>query len=105
MAFGENRRAELEEAEKQKYQDWLTQTIQGLQDRGDGFEADVEFMSAKKSLGNDEKSKLAHLKILQERHAWHINKLELILRAVDNDAIDLSDLACVRDTVDMYVEG
>merc|ERR1712066_631136 len=71
----------------------------GLNDQLDQFEADVELMSNKKSMGNDDKSKLAQFKTLQERHQWHINKLELILRAVDNDALDLTDLAVVRESV------
>merc|ERR1712066_788540 len=61
--------------------------------------------SNKKSLGNDDKSKPAQFQTLQERHQWHINKLELILRAVDNDALDLTDLAIVRESVELYVEG
>merc|ERR1712050_4721 len=77
----------------------------GLNDHLVQFEADMEFMSKKKSLNNDEKAKLEQLTALQERHRWHINKLELILRAVDNDALDLTDLAVVRDSVELYVEG
>merc|ERR1712187_803625 len=95
---------ELEEAEKMKNQDWLSSTIQALSDQLDLFDADVELLGNKKSLGNDDKARLAQLKQLQERHRWHIKKLEQILRAVDNDALDLGDLAVVRDSVDIYVE-
>merc|ERR1711879_19832 len=52
----------------------------------------------------DDKSRLAALKTSQERHRWHIKKLEQVLRAVDNDALDLSELAVVCETVDMYIE-
>jgi len=96
---------ELEEAEKIRYQEWLTQTIQDLNHQLDQFEADLELLGNKKSLSGDEKSRIAQLKILQERHRWHIMKLELILRAVDNDAIDMTDLAIVRESVELYVEG
>eukprot|EP00930_Biecheleria_cincta_P081313 TRINITY_DN7015_c0_g2_i1.p1 TRINITY_DN7015_c0_g2~~TRINITY_DN7015_c0_g2_i1.p1 ORF type:complete len:886 (+),score=201.87 TRINITY_DN7015_c0_g2_i1:100-2757(+) len=96
---------ELEEAEKVKYQDWLAQTIQTLKDQLDLFEADIESLEKKKSLGNDEKSRLAQLKELQERHRWHIRKLEQLLRAVDNDAVEVSDLAVVRDSIEIYVES
>mmetsp|Transcript_114850 Transcript_114850/g.366360 ORF Transcript_114850/g.366360 Transcript_114850/m.366360 type:complete len:898 (+) Transcript_114850:133-2826(+) len=96
---------ELEEAEKMKYQDWLTETIQRLNDQLDQFEADLELLGNKKSLSNDDKSRLAQLKVLQERHRWHIKKLELVLRAVDNDAIDMSDLAVVRESIELYVDN
>ncbi|CAK0820082.1 unnamed protein product, partial [Prorocentrum cordatum] len=96
---------DLDVAEKLKYQDWLSQTIQSLNDQLDQFEADIEVLNNKKSLNNENKSRLAQLKAHQERHRWHIKKLELILRALDNEALDMGDLACIRDTVDMYVEA
>lgn len=99
------RRDNEEEVEKVKYQDWLAQQIQTLQDQLDLFEADIEALEKKKSLGNDEKSRLAQLKELQERHRWHIRKLEQLLRAVDNDAVEVSDLAVVRDSIEIYVES
>merc|ERR1712187_917466 len=52
-----------------------------------------------------EKSKIGHLRASQERHSWHIKKLELILRALDNDALDMSDLAVMRDSVEYYLEA
>merc|ERR1711982_147839 len=79
-------------------------TIQSLNDQLDLFDADVELLGNKKSLGNDDKARLAQLKQLQERHRWHIKKLEQVLRAVDNDALDLSELATVREAVDLYSE-
>lgn len=96
---------ELEEAEKMKYQDWLTETIQRLNDQLDQFEADLELLGNKKSLSTEDKSRLAQLKVLQERHRWHIKKLELVLRATDNDAIDMSDLAVVRESIELYVDN
>eukprot|EP00442_Polarella_glacialis_P017057 CAMPEP_0115055730 /NCGR_PEP_ID=MMETSP0227-20121206/4807_1 /TAXON_ID=89957 /ORGANISM="Polarella glacialis, Strain CCMP 1383" /LENGTH=850 /DNA_ID=CAMNT_0002440339 /DNA_START=75 /DNA_END=2627 /DNA_ORIENTATION=- len=95
---------ELEEAEKIQYQDWLARTIQSLKDQLDMFEADLEVLGSKKSLSSDEKSRQAQLRALQERHRWHTKKLEQLLRAVDNDAVEISDLAVVRDSVDMYAE-
>merc|ERR1712187_1041478 len=71
----------------------------------DEFEADGELLGNKKSLSGDEKSKLASLKSHQERHSWHIKKLELILRALDNDAIDMTDLVLVRESVEYYLEA
>eukprot|EP00931_Biecheleriopsis_adriatica_P082832 TRINITY_DN5630_c0_g1_i1.p1 TRINITY_DN5630_c0_g1~~TRINITY_DN5630_c0_g1_i1.p1 ORF type:complete len:796 (-),score=218.01 TRINITY_DN5630_c0_g1_i1:91-2478(-) len=96
---------ELEEAERVKYQDWLHSCLQTLKEQLDQFEADIEILSGKKSLSSDDKSRLAQLKTLQERHRWHIRKLEQLLRAVDNDAVEVSDLAVVRDSLDAYLEN
>merc|ERR1712232_582714 len=98
-ALAKDDELELEDLEKRKNQDWLVTTIQTLNDQRDLFEADVESISNKKSPSADDKSRGAELKVWQERHAWHIKKLELLLRALDNDAIEISDLALVRDSV------
>jgi len=95
----------LEEEEKIKYQEWLTGTIQSLNDQLDEFEADLEMMANKKSLSSDDKARQAQLSTLSEQHRWHIKKLEQVLRGVDNDAIEISDVTLVRDSIDFYVEN
>merc|ERR1712146_467670 len=92
---------ELEEAEKVKYQEWLSQTIQDLNTQLEQHEADIELLDSKRSLNGDDKARLAQLRIFQERHHWHIGKLELLLRGVDNEAVDMGDLAVVRDSVEL----
>jgi len=96
---------ELAEAEKMKYQEWLTSTIQTLNEQLEEFEADLEILGNKKSLSSDERSRSAQLKDSQEKHQWHIKKLEQILRALDNDALDVTDLAIVRESVEVYIES
>lgn len=96
---------EIEEVEKMKSQEWLMSTIQEMNDKLDEFEADLETLENRKSLSSDDKSRVSELKTFQERFRWHIKKLELILRALDNDTIDVTDLACVRESVDMYIEN
>merc|ERR1711972_1308371 len=96
---------ELEEAEKIKYQEWLASTIQNLNDQLDQFEADLEILANKRSLSSEDKARQGQFKTLQEQHRWHIKKLEQLLRAVDNDAVDLSDVALVRDSIDFYVDN
>eukprot|EP00448_Togula_jolla_P011337 CAMPEP_0170598378 /NCGR_PEP_ID=MMETSP0224-20130122/16216_1 /TAXON_ID=285029 /ORGANISM="Togula jolla, Strain CCCM 725" /LENGTH=952 /DNA_ID=CAMNT_0010922927 /DNA_START=52 /DNA_END=2910 /DNA_ORIENTATION=+ len=104
-ALAKSDELELEEAEKRKYEEWLVSTIQALNDQKDEFEADHEIIVNKKSPSADEKSRLAALRASQERHQWHIKKLELILRALDNDAIDMTDLALVMDSVEYYLQA
>jgi len=96
---------ELEEAEKIRYQEWLVSTIQVFNDQQDELEADLEALGNKKSMSNDERGRQTQLKLWQERHRWHINKLELILRALDNNSIDMTDLAVVRESVEVYIDN
>merc|ERR1719343_954263 len=93
------------ELEKIKYQDWLTSNIQVLSDQLDELEADLEVLGNKKTLNAQDKSEQSRLKTCQERHRWHVNKLEQLLRALDNNALDMSELAVVRDFVELYVEN
>merc|ERR1711972_547515 len=76
VSLAKEEELDLEEVEKMKYQDWLSQMIQQLNDQRDEFEADVELLTNKKSLSGDEKSRLAAIKVHVERHSWHIKKLE-----------------------------
>merc|ERR1712066_611058 len=48
---------------------------------------------------------MTQLKSFQERHQWHVKKLEQILRKLDNDELDMTDLAIVRDSVEYYIEA
>jgi CCR4-NOT transcription complex subunit 3 len=68
------------------------------------FEADLEILMNKKSLSGDDKDRMAWTRTQQERHQWHTKKLELILRALDNDAVDVTDLAIVRESVEVYID-
>jgi len=79
-------------------------TIQALNDQQDEFDADLEALGNKKSLSNDEKSRQSRLRVLQERHKWHIRKLELVLRALDNDSVDLSEIAVLRESVEVFID-
>lgn len=95
---------DLEEVEKRKYQEWLVTNIQTLSEQVEEYEADLEVLQNKKSLSGDDKDRSAFLQTTKDRHCWHMKKLEMVLRALDNDALDVSDLAIVRDTVEVYID-
>lgn len=40
-----------------------------------------------------------------ERHKFHIESLEKILRAIDNDAIDLKPIPNLREDVEYYIQS
>lgn len=94
-----------EEAEKLRHQDWVSDCIHSLNTQLEQIEADLETLATKKSLSSEDKTKQASLKTLLEHHRWHVKKLEVVLRAIDNDAVDLGELACIRDSIEHYVEN
>jgi len=74
-------------------------------DQQDELEADLRALSSNKPMSNYEKGRQTQLKWWQERHRWDTNKLELILRALGNNSIDMTDVAVVRARVEAYVDN
>lgn len=84
-----------EDPEKRKYMKWLEEAISNLQNQVESFDADIEASP----------STTADLKEHRKRHKWHLGKLEQLLRAVINEAVDdMADLAFCKDGVDAYLE-
>jgi len=95
---------DLATSEKRKNQEWICTQLQVLNDQVDEFEADLEVLSAQRSkskISDEEK----RLRLLDERHRWHIKKLEQILRSVDNETIDFGDFAVIKEHVAYYIEN
>ena len=78
-----------EEVARNEVRAWINENIEAFQLLIDACDADMEAMAddssakkkKKKSKDNDEASELQAKKI---RHQWHMEKLELCLRAIDN---------------------
>jgi CCR4-NOT transcription complex subunit 3 len=49
--------------------------------------------------------RLEETKYSMERHKFHIESLERILRAIDNDAVDLKPIHNLRADVEYYIES
>ena len=69
-------------AEAREHHNWLMEQITLLNDQIDGYEADMEAR-----LANNAKADCSELKGWVEKHRWHIEKLEQLLRALANDKV------------------
>lgn len=49
-------------------------------------------------------SRAEHLLESVERHKEHLNKLERVLRSLDNDTVSVDKVTEIRDSVEYYVE-
>ncbi|GMR42118.1 hypothetical protein PMAYCL1PPCAC_12313 [Pristionchus mayeri] len=80
--------------------EWLNNTIRGLNDENDKFEATLEQLSSgengrRRGKGKEDPKKVEkekELKTLMEGVKFHIDKLELTMRLVDNESLDPKDV-------------
>ena len=99
----------LDPREKDKVEmcDFLSNCVEEIQRKIESFEAEQETLHVqlKKSKKDTGKSgRLADVEHLSERHKWHLNKLELLLRSVENGTVNVNDMAPVKDSIKYYVE-
>ena len=88
--------AKLDPAEKERAEtsDWLNQCIDTLNVQVDQFEAEIESLgsSSKKKKSRDNADQIEEYSNLLERHRFHVQKLEALLRMLDNDTVDIGQV-------------
>ncbi|CAG5127807.1 unnamed protein product [Candidula unifasciata] len=90
--------------EKADTTQWLSNVIDSLQLQLDQFESELESRAGtNKKKGKDPKCE--ELKTQQERHKFHIETLEKIMRQVDNDKLSVDKIRELRDDIEYYVES
>lgn len=103
---------QLEGRDKDKYEcrEWLNESVDRLNEQIEQFEAEQEELTAnatpaKKGRGKTpEQEKLERVEESMRRHRDHIGRLEQIMRALDNEAIELEDVQEIRELVEDYME-
>ncbi|CAF0867299.1 unnamed protein product [Rotaria sordida] len=106
--LGAGQKLDPQEKEKEECNQWITEAIQELKIQVDKFESDIETLSAslkKKKSDKDKQERLEETKHSIERHKFHIESLEKILRAINNDALDLKTIHNLRADIEYYVES
>lgn len=86
--------------------DWIEQCLESLQTQKDSIEAELEVIRSKQkknSKGPTERE--VELDNLRERHNYHVSRLELTLRLLDNDNLSVEDINNVKDDVNYYIES
>ncbi|KAL2868627.1 Not1 N-terminal domain, CCR4-Not complex component-domain-containing protein [Aspergillus lucknowensis] len=100
-------RLDPKEKEKVETCDFLSNMVDELQQKIEAMEAEEEslHMSMKKGKKDVTKTnRLADLSHLTERHKWHVNKLELLLRSLQNGNIETSQVLDLKESIKYYVE-
>ncbi|WWC64200.1 uncharacterized protein I303_106808 [Kwoniella dejecticola CBS 10117] len=98
--------SKLDPAEKARRDmiDWVGNTIDELSRQIELTEAEAESLQVtkKKKSGND---RLSELEELNERRSWHISKLELVNRMLENNSLPVEDVENVQEDIKYFVEA
>ncbi|KAK2964741.1 putative CCR4-NOT transcription complex subunit 3 [Blattamonas nauphoetae] len=87
-----------EEQVKNETREWIRQSIRQLEEQIESLEAKVlSSQSGKKKNTKDFQKKIA-------RHQFHVENLEKILRALDNDTIEIDDIKEIQDGIAYYID-
>lgn len=93
--------------EKEEMQHWLSTSIDELSIQTDSFESEIEQLlsKGKKKLDKDKQERMDELKSRLERHKFHIQKLEALLRMLVNESVEVKQIKPIKDNVDYYIES
>ncbi|XP_066250250.1 CCR4-NOT transcription complex subunit 3 [Euwallacea similis] len=93
--------------EKEEMQHWLSTSIDELSIQTDSFESEIEQLlsKGKKKLDKDKQERMDELKSRLERHRFHIQKLEALLRMLVNESVEVKQIKPIKDNVDYYIES
>lgn len=97
--------SKLDPSEKAKRDmiDWVTTMTEELSRQIEATEAELEGIStAKKKKGSGERT--AELEELNERRTWHIGRLEIVQRMLENGQLQSEQVESIQEDVKYFVE-
>ncbi|PKX98115.1 CNOT2/3/5 family protein [Aspergillus novofumigatus IBT 16806] len=100
-------RLDPKEKEKLEACDFLSNCVDELQLKIEAMEAEEETLHVQMKKGKKDitrTNRLSDLSRILERHKWHVNKLELLLRALQNGAVETSQVVDLKESIKYYVD-
>ena len=94
--------------EKEDLCNWMTNSIESLNIQIDQFESEIESLSVhlrKKKNDKDKQERVDKLKSSVDKHKYHINQLETLMRMLDNSTVDVHQVKGIKDDVEYYIES
>lgn len=106
---GLNAATKLDPKEQQKLEmcQWIQTMVEELSRQVEQSEAEVEQIQSvrQKKKDSEREQRLEELEHLNERRSWHINRLELILRLLENGNLQTDAVTNVKDDIAYFVES
>lgn len=97
------------EKEKAETSAWLTAQVDELSRQIEQSEAEVELLQAggtkKRGKGGNLSTRLEELATLNERRKWHIGRLEIVLRLLENNSLDSERVVELKEHISYFVES
>ena len=84
--------------------EWIQDFIALLGEQMESFESDLERLSSGKGKRSNKQEILA-LNALDQRHKWHIQKLETVTRLLDNEALQYEEVDELKEDIEYYLEA
>jgi CCR4-NOT transcription complex subunit 3 len=95
------------EKEKADACDWLSSTVDELSRQIETAEFELETLQGSTRKGKKDHHKQERVNAIEhtiERNRWHINRLELMLRLLENDHLETEKVLGIKDDVQYYLE-
>lgn len=93
------------EALKEEKRGWLNDCLDKLNDLIDSVEAEREKVLGSSKGKSKNKESLEKFDNRVQKHKWHMAKLELIIKLLDNDDLDPALVSGIQDSLDYYIES
>ena len=97
------------EQEKEDAMQWLQTQVEELQMQVEQTEAEIEALqgSGKKrnKSGSTAAGRLEELEGLNEKRKWHVSRLEIVLRLLNNGSLSTEKVMALKDDVQYFVES
>ncbi|KAI9317689.1 Not1 N-terminal domain, CCR4-Not complex component-domain-containing protein [Dichotomocladium elegans] len=102
-------REKMDPKEKEKLDicEWIITTKTEIERQIEMTEAEVEMLQGTSKRGKKDHSKnerAAELEHRLERNRYHVGRLELVLRLLENDHLAVEEVSAIKDSVQYYVD-
>ncbi|KAJ7810522.1 Not1 N-terminal domain, CCR4-Not complex component-domain-containing protein [Mycena olivaceomarginata] len=108
VALGEAVKLDPKEQEMLEAVEWLDTQLEKLQIQVEQAEAEIEALhgAAKKKVkaGSSAAGRLDDLEHLNVRRKWHISRLEIVLRLLNNGSLETEKVLALKEDVHYFVE-
>ncbi len=93
--------------EKAEISDWLATQVDELSRQVEAAEAEIETISGsgKKKKGSAKDERASALEDANERRNWHISRLEILLRMLENGNLDTDRVTDIKEDILYFVES
>lgn len=93
------------EALREEKRNWINDCLERLNDLINSVEADKEKLLSAKGNKAKNKEQIEKFDNRIQKNKWHINKLETIIKLLDNDDLDPAALDSIKDSLEYYIES